>query len=210
MPETNTPHSYALVGAGGFAKEAEDLILALGGTVAVRVVEREYLGNADSQEVVPLDDLASGSCDGVVLGVGDVEARLRLFEQLRRDFLIPTLVHPTACVSPRASLGEGVLVMQNAVVNADAAVGDASLLNVACCVAHDCRVGRAVHLGPGVQMGGRSSVGDLAFCGTSATVLPDVCVGERSVCGAGAVVTRDVPPGVVVAGVPAVALTRGL
>lgn len=210
MPDMNVPHSYALVGAGGFAKEAEGLILAVGATVAVRVVEREYLSPTGSGDVLPLDDLVTGSCDGVVLGVGDVHTRSRLFEQLRRDFQMPTLVHPTATVSRRATLGSGVLVMQNAVVSADAVVGDASLLNVACYVAHDCHVGHAAHLAAGVRMGGGSSVGDLVFCGTSVTVLPGVGVGERSVCGAGAVVTRDVPARVVVAGVPAVEIRRGL
>jgi UDP-2-acetamido-3-amino-2,3-dideoxy-glucuronate N-acetyltransferase len=42
-----------------------------------------------------------------------------------------------------------------------------------------------------------------ASIGTGAVVLCGVEIGERAIIGAGAVVTRDVPPGAVVAGVPA-------
>ena len=46
-------------------------------------------------------------------------------------------------------------------------------------------------------------IGDWAWLGHGAMVLPGVTVGRRAVVAAGAVVTTDVPPGGVVAGVPA-------
>ena len=42
-----------------------------------------------------------------------------------------------------------------------------------------------------------------ASIGSNATILCGVTVGERAIVGAGSVVTKDVPPGAVVAGVPA-------
>lgn len=42
-----------------------------------------------------------------------------------------------------------------------------------------------------------------AYVGARSILLPGVTVGEEAVVAAGSVVTRDVPPGVVVAGVPA-------
>ena len=42
-----------------------------------------------------------------------------------------------------------------------------------------------------------------ASIGTSATILCGVTIGENAIVGAGSVVTKDVPPGAVVAGVPA-------
>lgn len=47
------------------------------------------------------------------------------------------------------------------------------------------------------------TIGDKVFIGYGAIVMPGVTIGSSAVIGAGAVVTRDVPPGVVVAGVPA-------
>ena len=47
------------------------------------------------------------------------------------------------------------------------------------------------------------AIGEGADIGVNAVILPGVTVGARSIVGAGAVVTGDVPPGAVVAGVPA-------
>ncbi len=44
---------------------------------------------------------------------------------------------------------------------------------------------------------------DVWVC-AGATILPGVTIGKGSIVAAGAVVTRDVPPGILVAGVPAV------
>lgn len=50
---------------------------------------------------------------------------------------------------------------------------------------------------------GPVTIGDRVFLGQRAIVLGGVTIGDGATVGAGAVVTRDVPPGAVVAGVPA-------
>jgi acetyltransferase-like isoleucine patch superfamily enzyme len=55
----------------------------------------------------------------------------------------------------------------------------------------------------------RTRVGRGASIGSNSTILCGVTIGEGAFVGAGAVVTRDVPPGAVVAGVPARVLSAG-
>jgi acetyltransferase-like isoleucine patch superfamily enzyme len=87
------------------------------------------------------------------------------------------------------------------------------------------RIGNQVNLGPlaaiiganhGVAVGvpiqqqpHRSepvTIGNDVWIGAGAIVLPGVCIGAGAVVAAGAVVTADVPPGAMVAGVPAVVI----
>jgi len=50
---------------------------------------------------------------------------------------------------------------------------------------------------------GRVRIGNRCWIGAKVVILKDVELGDGCVIGAGAVVTRSVPPGVVVAGIPA-------
>jgi acetyltransferase-like isoleucine patch superfamily enzyme len=52
-------------------------------------------------------------------------------------------------------------------------------------------------------------VGRRASIGSGAVILCGLTIGEGALVGAGAVVTKNVPPGAVVAGVPARAMARG-
>jgi acetyltransferase-like isoleucine patch superfamily enzyme len=50
---------------------------------------------------------------------------------------------------------------------------------------------------------GTIEIKDRCFIGIGSILMPDITIGPNSVVGAGSVVTKDVPPGSVVAGVPA-------
>lgn len=57
---------------------------------------------------------------------------------------------------------------------------------------------------PGCEtIGAPVTIGTRVWIGARATILPGVVVGDGAIVGAGAVVTKDVPPGAIVAGVPA-------
>jgi len=83
-------------------------------------------------------------------------------------------------------------------------IGDETLVSSGVkLLTHDAGTWVFRHEHPEAGRFGRIIVGSRVFIGADAIILPGVTIGDRSIVGAGAVVTRDVPPGVVVAGVPA-------
>lgn len=139
---------------------------------------------------------------GVALAVDPGSLKRRLADAYGLSAL-RRLVSPDASVSASAVLGEGCLIQEGARIMALARLGVACKVNVAAQVHHECLVGDCCTLAPRALLLGRVVVEDEAFVGAGAVILPRVRVGRRAVIGAGAVVTRDVPPGAVVAGVPA-------
>jgi sugar O-acyltransferase (sialic acid O-acetyltransferase NeuD family) len=192
----------AVVGAGGHSREVADLVAACG-HVLVGFTDDSFTGPHQPTGLPIARDLESLDADAMTVAIGDVSTRATVFSRLAGVLPSPVLVHPSACVSEYAQIGDGTQVMQNVVVSAAVIIAQNVILNVGCFVAHDCTVGAHSHIAPGVLMSGGASVGDRCLVGAGAILLPGVSIGAECVVGAGAVVTRDVLAGQSVTGVPA-------
>jgi sugar O-acyltransferase (sialic acid O-acetyltransferase NeuD family) len=148
--------------------------------------------------------LRAAGIEGVLLGFGQACGRLEAMARVERAGLaLPTLLHPTALLSPSAVVGDGSQILAGAYVGPDASLGAATLLNTRAIVEHDAALGAGSVVSPGAIVLGRARIGHTVFIGAGAVVLPDVVIGDYAVVGAGAVVTDDVPPAARVVGAPA-------
>ena len=123
--------------------------------------------------------------------------------QQRHSLRFHTLVHPSAYVSPLASLGEGVFVGVNSSIAADAQLAPHVFINRGVSVGHDTKIGEFSRLQPGSNVGGLTRIGQGVTVGIGATVLERLVIGDGAFVAGGAVVLDDVAPHVLVAGVPA-------
>lgn len=112
-------------------------------------------------------------------------------------------ISPLAHLSPRARIGEGVVVYPNGVACLGASIGDHALLNSGAVVSHDTEVGPYSTLNPGVNLAGNVSIGEGCYLGIGCSVIQGVSIGAWTIVGAGATVIRDLPEGVTAVGVPA-------
>lgn len=139
-----------------------------------------------------------------VVAIGNNRIRSRVlaaFGELRCPRA--TVIHPSATVSPSATIGEGTVVFASTVIQADARIGDNVIVNTGATIDHDCVVGSHTHICPGVHLAGGVHVEEGAQVGIGATVIPGRRIGAWSIVGAGASVVKDVPSNVVAHGLPA-------
>jgi sugar O-acyltransferase (sialic acid O-acetyltransferase NeuD family) len=199
----------AILGAGGHAKVVIATAEAAGYQIAGVFDDRQELwGHPVMGYAVsgPLEDALDCRCDAAVLAIGDNSTRRVLAERLHLVWL--TVVHPSALVDSRVSLGEGTVVFTHSVIQPDTHVGRHVIINTAATIDHDCGIGDFAHIAPGVSIGGKVTVEAGSLVGIGAAVTPGVLIGAWAVVGAGAAVTRNVDPNTTVAGVPSRPLAR--
>ena len=100
------------------------------------------------------------AADHAFVAIGNNALRQRVTAELRdAGFLLATVIHPRAIVSPTAIIGAGSAVMAGAIVGTEAVLGEGAIVNCAAVVDHHCRVGDFGHLGVNAAMAGGSVLG---------------------------------------------------
>ena len=82
-------------------------------------------------------------------------------------------VHPTAVVSPEATLGARVSIQPHAVIEAGATIGDDTVVGANCYVGHGTHIGQGCVIYPQVTLRERTMVGDRVIIHSNATIGAD-------------------------------------
>ncbi len=120
------------------------------------------------------------------------------------DLRFSQLVHPSACVSRYARIGQGVFIGALSTIGPGCVLKDHVIVNRGVTVGHDTVLHEYVRLGPGCNIAGHVEIFDSAMIGLGANVIEELVIGRRAVVAAGAVVIKDVSEKTMVAGVPAI------
>lgn len=201
-----------IVGAGGFGREVRGWVAQAGGAL----VECDKIAFLDKNPAAldgySVDDPIIGDPamyapqegDLFICAVGDPATKLLLCRQLvARGARFVTLLHPSAVVGPRCSVGTGCIICPQVVLTADVTLGDFVTVNVCATIGHDARVGQGCTISGHSDVTGFAVLGEGVFLGSHASVLPGAKVEDYAVVGAGSVVIRRVPRYSTVVGVPA-------
>ena len=136
-----------------------------------------------------------------IIGIGDNHTRRKTQESYNVNWV--SLVHPTAQIGYKASIGQGTVVMPGAIICTCAEIGRGCIVNTCASVDHECKLKDFVHVSAGVRVAGNVTIGDNTFVGIGATVSNNIEITSNCLIGAGAVVVKNITEAGTYIGVPA-------
>ena len=202
METTDIEKNIYLYGASGHGKVIKDILEAQGKNVDGFIDDNKKDPCFCERPVLKKADGLSP----MIISIGDNRQRKEKAESLHCLFV--KAEHPSAIISPSATIGEGTVVMPGVIINADAVIGKHCIINTGASIDHECVIGDYCHIAPHASLCGLVHVGEGTLIGVGASVKPEVHIGEWCTVGAGAAVVKDVSDHETVVGVPAKAKKR--
>ncbi len=118
------------------------------------------------------------------------------------------IIHPKACISPMAKIGENVLIMAGVVITSNAIIGNHVCILPNTVVHHDVRIKDYSLIGSNITIAGYSTVGINCYIGSGTSIINGVEIGDRTMIGMGSNVIRSIDPDCVATGNPCSVVTR--
>lgn len=194
-----------LFGASGHAKVIKDIIDAQGDEVGCLYDDAPHGDEIYNKRVLK----ASDNCvkGPMIISIGSNRIRKLIAKRYLVNYA--KAVHPSAVISPTATIGSGSVIMPGAIINADVRIGKHCIINTKVSVDHECRIGDFVHIAPGATLSGNVEVGECSWIGIGTCVKQGIKIGSNCMIGAGSVVVKDIPDNVLAYGNPC-KIIRGL
>ena len=128
----------------------------------------------------------------LVVTIGNNALREKLYKKAASiGYTFPNLIHPSAYISPRAVLGSGVIILNNAVVQNNAKIGNGCILNPGVEAHHDSAIGSYCLIYTNSVIRSLTAVGDRVRIGSTATISTGAAVPDDIVVDDGTVVHKE-------------------
>jgi len=206
----NSISRILIVGAGGFGREvmqwARDAWAERAALIAGFLSADNDLLQGRYQRpgvVGSPEEFVPESGDALLLAIGIPETRRRVAERLKsRGGTFITLIHPTAIVTPTATIGAGSILCPYSILSDAARIGDCVLMNYHSSLGHDASAGDYAVLSPYAALGGNAHIAEDVFLGMHASVGPGKRIGARSKVSANSCALADAPADAIIYGSP--------
>lgn len=147
-----------ILGAGGYGRTVYDVASQLNLFSNISFLDDSSTDSRVIGKVSGYEKFVSSETY-VYPAFGNNGMRLRLVnELLQKGINVPVLIHPTAYVSPTASIGKGTVVLPNATINTDCHIGNACIINCGAIVDHGCVIEDGVHVCLGAIIKGENRI----------------------------------------------------
>lgn len=211
MADTVSTKNLVIIGAGGLAREAcelAEICMESDKSLRIKGFLSDGPSNIEALGYPPIlgttSDYSIEEGDVFFCAIGKVSDRKKTVERIKRKggkFI--NLIHPSANISRRAHIGEGVAIRANCSISNECVIRDHCYLQGTVILGHDVELGKFCQINSFTFIAGNVSVGDLCTLNAGCRIIQGISIGKGSTVGMGSVVLRKVKQNVTVFGVPA-------
>ena len=141
-----------ILGAGGYGRTVKDIAEQLGYSTIV-------LDDANPVHPLSLFQSYINSSTSFIPAFGNNAFRMEWINRIDENSgQLATLIHPTAYVSPTASINSGTVILPHAIINTDVVVGKGCIINLGAIVDHGCVLEEGVHICLGAIVKGENRI----------------------------------------------------
>ncbi|MCR4904027.1 MAG: lipid carrier--UDP-N-acetylgalactosaminyltransferase [Butyrivibrio sp.] len=171
-----------LVGAGGFGRVVLEH--------ASQIYDCAFVDDGDAKVVddVPvigrLSDIEKlfGQYKLLLVTIGNNKLREDIYKRAKTlGYTFPNIIVPSAYISKRARLGNGVIILNNAIVQNNAVIGDGCILNAGAEAHQDSFIGDYCLIYTNSVIRSLAHVGNRVLVGSTATVSTSAAVPDDAV-----------------------------
>lgn len=156
-----------IVGAGGLGQ-----VVAESAQMSGRYTKIAFLDDAPTFDKSHLYNIIGATMEAekfvdqfiyAIPAFGSNEKRYEIMGYLRKcGYKIPRIIHPTAYISPTASIGEGTIIRPMAGISREVVIEECCLINLGAMIDHRCHIGRCTHIPIGAVVRGEISIPPLS------------------------------------------------
>lgn len=189
-----------IIGAGGFGREVLCLLIDCLALKKINYKERVLFMESDDywkkRKVMGIDVIAQSQFNPseykVVVAIGDPSTRQQMVNNLPKNTVYNTLIHPSVIYSEWLSIGEGSIICAGSILTCNITIGNHAQLNLHTTIGHDCIIGNYFTAGPSVNASGNCTIGNNVYIGTNAAIREKTNICSDVTIGMGAVVIKNI------------------
>lgn len=199
-----------IIGAGTYGEVMFELAEACGYKICGVLDDDESKIGCKFMDTVKIDKLSD--CEesffenkDFVVAIGNNEVRFKIMKRiLNLGGNTPTLIHPTASISPSATIGQGVYIQMGAVIWTKVKIDDFTIISPNTVIAHHTKIGKACLISTLCAVGASIEIGNFVMFGFGSIAITGMhSIGNNVMLGAGTTLTKDVGDNVLMVGTPA-------
>jgi len=148
-----------IIGAGGYGQTVSDLAVQSGKYSEVLFLDDNEELLKTGKTIGRCSDYVNFRNAEIYPAFGNNTGRLEWINKLLSEgFSVPTIIHPSAYVSPRASVEIGTVVLPKAVINTGVKVEKGCIINCGAIIDHGCIIEDGCHICLGAIVKGENRI----------------------------------------------------